>query len=63
MQGLSYTKAVVLDGETPNECGTPVSNFDDIPIDPALGGPARVPSHVSVEQSIFAVDVSYINDI
>lgn len=61
MQGLSYTKAVVLEGETPNECGTPVSNFDDIPIDPALGGPARVPSHVSVEQSTIAVDNSTFN--
>lgn len=38
MRGLAFPPNAVSDRETSYEYGTPVSNADDIPIDPALGG-------------------------
>ncbi|KAF9237605.1 hypothetical protein BU15DRAFT_88618 [Melanogaster broomeanus] len=41
MRGLPFPTNAIFDRETTSEHGTPFSNVDDIPIDPALaGGPA-----------------------
>ncbi|KAF8907316.1 hypothetical protein CPB84DRAFT_1674945 [Gymnopilus junonius] len=38
MRGLAFPASSPVDRETSYEYGTPISNVDDIPIDPALGG-------------------------
>lgn len=38
MRGLAFPPNTDVDRETSHEYGTPISNVDDIPIDPALGG-------------------------
>lgn len=38
MRGLAFPPNADVDRETSHEYGTPMSNVDDIPIDPALGG-------------------------
>lgn len=40
MRGLAFPSHAVFDREPSYEYGTPLSTVDDIPIDPALGGPA-----------------------
>lgn len=39
MRGLAFPSNTASDRETSYEYGTPARNLDDIPIDPALGGP------------------------
>ena len=44
MRGLAFPSDTAVDRETSYEYGTPISNVDDIPIDPALGGAAIDPA-------------------
>jgi hypothetical protein len=38
MRGLAFPTNAIVDRETSYEYGTPISNVDEIPIDPALSG-------------------------
>lgn len=51
MRGLAFPPNAVVDRETSYEYGTPVSNVDDIPIDPALGEAAIDPALMANDQS------------
>jgi hypothetical protein len=44
MRGLAFPTNAPVDREPSYEYGTPISNVDDIPIDPALGGAAIDPA-------------------
>jgi hypothetical protein len=45
MRGLPFPSNATFDRETSYaDYGTPLTNVDDIPIDPALGGPAIDPA-------------------
>ncbi|KAF8969241.1 hypothetical protein BDZ97DRAFT_272862 [Flammula alnicola] len=44
MRGLAFPPNATVDREASYEYGTPISNVDDIPIDPALGGAAIDPA-------------------
>ncbi|KAA1467313.1 hypothetical protein DENSPDRAFT_792496, partial [Dentipellis sp. KUC8613] len=44
MRGVPWPPDAPFDRETSNEYGTPASNIDDIPIDPALAGPPIDPA-------------------
>ncbi|KAG8213081.1 hypothetical protein J3R82DRAFT_11475 [Butyriboletus roseoflavus] len=42
MRGLPFPSNALFDREAASERGTPFSNVDDIPIDPALAGPSAI---------------------
>ena len=44
MRGLPFPQDAAFERETSYEYGTPASNFDDIPIDPALADPPIDPA-------------------
>jgi hypothetical protein len=44
MRGLPFPQDAAFERETSYEYGTPASNFDDIPIDPALADPLIDPA-------------------
>ncbi|KAI0058778.1 hypothetical protein BV25DRAFT_1890871 [Artomyces pyxidatus] len=44
MRGLPFPQGAAFDRETSYEYGTPISNVDEIPIDPALAGPPIDPA-------------------
>ena len=44
MRGLPFPQDAAFERETSCEYGTPASNFDDIPIDPALADPPIDPA-------------------
>ena len=44
MRGLPFPQDAAFERETSYEYGTPASNFDDIPIDPALADPSIDPA-------------------
>jgi hypothetical protein len=44
MRGLPFPQDAAFERETSYEYGTPASNFDEIPIDPALADPPIDPA-------------------
>lgn len=42
MRGLPFPSNALFDREAASERGTPFSNVDDIPIDPALAGTSAI---------------------
>ena len=50
MRGLAFPTNTVVDREASYEYGTPISNVDEIPIDPALSG-ASIDPALTVENS------------
>uniref|UniRef100_A0A8H7Y3Q1 Histone acetyltransferase n=1 Tax=Psilocybe cubensis TaxID=181762 RepID=A0A8H7Y3Q1_PSICU len=55
MRGLAFPPNTPADREPSYEYGTPISNVDDIPIDPALGGAPIDPALMPDEQHTSAV--------
>lgn len=58
MRGLAFPSNAVFDREASYEYGTPFGNVDDIPIDPALGGPAIDPALMEEGAAVNDVQVS-----
>jgi len=57
MRGLAFPSNADVDRETSHEYGTPISNVDDIPIDPALEGGVIDPVLISEVGGINGVKV------
>jgi hypothetical protein len=61
MRGLAFPSNVEFERETSHEYGTPFTNGDDIPIDPALGGPAIDPAIMGESSTgVGHVNVSFV---
>ena len=60
MRGLAFPTNTVVDREPSYEYGTPISNVDEIPIDPALSGAPIDPALMIEDSSTNFVQVSYI---
>lgn len=58
MRGLAFPSTATFDRETSYEYGTPVNTVDDIPIDPALGGPVIDPALMENEMDVVSENVS-----
>lgn len=61
MRGLAFPSTAVYDRETSYEYGTPFSNPDDIPIDPALGGMVIDPAILAEENGMHQVQVCVLS--
>ena len=59
MRGLAFPTNTVIDREASYEYGTPISNVDEIPIDPALSGAPIDPALMIEDSSTSFVQVSY----
>ena len=59
MRGLAFPSNTIVDREASYECGTPISNVDEIPIDPALSGAPIDPALIMENGSTNCVHVSY----
>jgi hypothetical protein len=60
MRGLAFPSNAVFDRETSYEYGSPFSNVETIPIDPALGGPAIGPAIMAEGSNVDNVPVSFL---
>ena len=59
MRGLAFPTNTVVDREASYEYGTPISNVDEIPIDPALSGAPIDPALIVENSSTNFVQASY----
>ena len=59
MRGLAFPTNTVVDREPSYEYGTPISNVDEIPIDPALSGALIDPALMIENSSMNFVQASY----
>jgi hypothetical protein len=59
MRGLAFPTNTVVDREPSYEYGTPISNVDEIPIDPALSGAPIDPALMIENSSTNFVQASY----
>lgn len=59
MRGLAFPTNTVIDREASYEYGTPISNVDEIPIDPALGGAPIDPARMVEDSSTNFVQARY----
>lgn len=59
MRGLAFPTNTVVDREPSYEYGTPISNVDEIPIDPALSGALIDPALMIENSSTNFVQASY----
>ena len=57
MRGLPFPSTTQYDRELSYEYGTPLNAVSDIPIDPALGGPAIDPAIIDEGSSHFQEQV------
>jgi hypothetical protein len=63
MRGLPFPSNATFDRETSYaDYGTPLTNVDDIPIDPALGGPAIDPAIMGEAEAEANVQVGAMYD-
>jgi hypothetical protein len=63
MRGLAFPPNADIDRETSHEYGTPISNVDDIPIDPALEGTFIDPILISEGGGINGVKVGVLETL
>lgn len=59
MRGLAFPTNATVDREASYEYGTPISNVDEIPIDPALSGAPIDPALMMEGSNTSVVQVSY----
>ena len=55
MRGLPFPSNALFDREAASERGTPFSNADDIPIDPALAGPSAIDPAIACDRNTHSV--------
>ena len=58
MRGLAFPSSAISDREPSYENGTP-NNLEDIPIDPALSGPAIDPALIEKDTMASVAEVSF----
>jgi len=60
MRGLAFPHNADADRENSHEYGTPISNVDDIHIDPALAGTVIDPALMMEDTKTNGVEVCYL---
>ena len=59
MRGLAFPTNALVDREASYEYGTPISNVEEIPIDPALSGAPIDPALMIEDNNAIFVQVGY----